>query len=134
MHTARLLESHVTRVASDTGGHLGSPPISEIAFNTTEEVSITNLLRRWIMSILAWIVLGLVAGFIGSKLVNKTGEGIFLDIVLGIVGAVVGGWLFSMFGAHGVTGVNLYSLFVAVIGAVLVLVIYHAVRGGRARV
>src|ERR1700687_3462666 len=85
------------------------------------------------MSILAWIVLGLIAGFIGSKLVNKTGEGVFLDIVLGIVGAVVGGWLFTMFGAHGVTGVNLYSLFVAVIGAVLVLVLYHAVRGGRAR-
>jgi uncharacterized membrane protein YeaQ/YmgE (transglycosylase-associated protein family) len=85
------------------------------------------------MSILAWIVLGLIAGFIGSKLVNKTGEGVFLDIALGIVGAVVGGWVFSMFGAHGVTGVNLYSLFVAVIGAVLVLVVYHAVRGGRAR-
>jgi uncharacterized membrane protein YeaQ/YmgE (transglycosylase-associated protein family) len=62
------------------------------------------------MSILAWIVLGLIAGFIGSKLVNKTGEGVFLDIVLGIVGAVVGGWVFSMFGAHGVTGINLYSL------------------------
>ena len=56
------------------------------------------------MSILAWIVLGLIAGFIGSKLVNKTGEGVILDIVLGVVGAVVGGWLFSMFGAHGVTG------------------------------
>jgi uncharacterized membrane protein YeaQ/YmgE (transglycosylase-associated protein family) len=82
------------------------------------------------MSILAWIVLGLIAGFIGSKIVNKTGEGLILDIVLGIVGAVVGGYLFSMFGAHGVTGVNLYSLCVAVIGAVLVLVIYHAIRGG----
>ena len=76
---------------------------------------------------------GLDAGFIGSKLVNKTGEGVILDIVLGVVGAVVGGWLFSMFGAHGVTGVNLYSLFVAVIGAVLVLVLYHAVTGRRAR-
>jgi uncharacterized membrane protein YeaQ/YmgE (transglycosylase-associated protein family) len=85
------------------------------------------------MSILAWIVLGLIAGFIGSKLVNKTGESVILNIVLGVVGAVVGGWLFSMFGAHGVTGVNLYSLFVAVIGAVLVLLLYHAVRGGRAR-
>jgi uncharacterized membrane protein YeaQ/YmgE (transglycosylase-associated protein family) len=81
------------------------------------------------MSILAWIVLGLVAGFLGSKLVNKTGEGIILDIVLGVVGAVVGGYLFSMFGAHGVTGLNLYSLFVAVIGAVVVLVLYHAIRG-----
>jgi uncharacterized membrane protein YeaQ/YmgE (transglycosylase-associated protein family) len=79
------------------------------------------------MSFLAWIVLGLVAGFIGSTLVNKTGEGIVLDIVLGVVGAVVGGFLFSMLGASGVTGLNLYSLVVAVIGAVVVLVVYHAV-------
>ena len=78
------------------------------------------------MSFLAWIVLGLVAGFIGSKLVNKTGEGIVLDIVLGVVGAVVGGFLFNMLGASGVTGLNLYSLVVAVIGAVVVLVVYHA--------
>ena len=80
------------------------------------------------MSFLAWIVLGLIAGFIGSKLVNKTGEGVFLDILLGIVGAVVGGWLFTTFGAHGVTGLNLYSILVAVIGAVVVLVVYHAIR------
>jgi uncharacterized membrane protein YeaQ/YmgE (transglycosylase-associated protein family) len=85
------------------------------------------------MSILAWIVLGLIAGFIGSKLVNKTGEGMILDIVLGVVGALVGGYLFSIFGAHGVTGLNLYSLFVAVIGAVVVLLVYHAVRGSRSR-
>ncbi len=85
------------------------------------------------MSILAWVVLGLIAGFIGSKLVNKTGEGVILDIVLGVVGALVGGYLFSIFGAHGVTGLNLYSLFVAVIGAVVVLLIYHAVRGSRSR-
>src|ERR1700733_2087006 len=80
------------------------------------------------MSILAWMVLGLLAGFIGSKLVNKTGEGVILDIVLGIVGAVVGGFLFNRFGASGVTGLNLYSLLVAVVGAVLLLVAYHAVR------
>jgi uncharacterized membrane protein YeaQ/YmgE (transglycosylase-associated protein family) len=80
------------------------------------------------MSFLVWIVLGLFAGFIGSKIVNKQGEGIFLDIVLGIVGAVVGGWLFSMFGAAGVTGLNLYSLLVAVIGSVAFLVVYHAIR------
>jgi len=85
------------------------------------------------MSILAWIVLGLVAGFIGSKLVNKSGEGVVLDIVLGVVGALVGGYLFSIFGAHGVTGLNLYGVFVAVIGAVVVLLIYHAVRGSRSR-
>jgi len=80
------------------------------------------------MSFIAWIILGLVAGFVGSKIVNKTGEGIFLDIILGIVGAIVGGWLFSMFGASGVTGLNLYSLAVAVVGAIVVLVVYHAIR------
>jgi uncharacterized membrane protein YeaQ/YmgE (transglycosylase-associated protein family) len=72
--------------------------------------------------------LGLIAGFIGSKIVNKRGDGLFLDIILGIVGAIVGGYLFQMFGAHGVTGLNIYSLFVAVIGAILTLVIYHAIR------
>jgi uncharacterized membrane protein YeaQ/YmgE (transglycosylase-associated protein family) len=81
-----------------------------------------------IMSILAWVILGLIAGFIGSKLVNKTGEGIFLDIVLGIVGAVVGGWVFQTFGSTGVTGLNLYSLLVAVIGSVVVLILYHVIR------
>jgi len=80
------------------------------------------------MSFLAWIVLGLVAGFVGSKIVNKQGEGLFMDIVLGIIGAVVGGWLFNMFGASGVSGLNLYSLAVAVLGAIVVLVVYHAIR------
>jgi len=79
------------------------------------------------MSFLAWIILGLIAGFIGSKIVNKQGEGILLDIILGIVGAIVGGFVFSLFGGHGVTGLNLYSLLVAVIGAIVVLWIYHAV-------
>ncbi len=80
------------------------------------------------MSILAWIILGLIAGFIGSKIVNKRGEGVILDIILGIVGAFVGGWLFSMFGGSGVTGLNIYSMVVAVIGAIVVLVVYHAIR------
>ena len=80
------------------------------------------------MSIIAWIVLGLIAGFIGSKLVNKRGEGFLLDILLGIVGAVIGGWLFSLFGMHGVTGLNIYSLIVAIVGAVVFLVVYHAIR------
>lgn len=83
------------------------------------------------MSILGWIVLGLIAGFIGSKVVNKQGEGLILDIVLGIVGAVVGGFLFAQFGASGVTGFNLYSMFVAVVGAIIILVLYHAVLGRR---
>ncbi len=83
------------------------------------------------MSVIAWIVLGLIAGFIASKIVNRAGEGVLLDIILGIIGAVVGGWLFHQFGATGVTGLNLYSMLVAVIGAVVVLVIYHALFGGR---
>jgi uncharacterized membrane protein YeaQ/YmgE (transglycosylase-associated protein family) len=84
------------------------------------------------MSFIAWIVLGLISGFIASKLVNKTGEGFLLDIVLGIVGALVGGWLFNKFGMAGVTGVNLYSMLVAVVGAVIVLVVYHAIFRRRA--
>jgi len=79
------------------------------------------------VSVLAWIILGLIAGFIGSKIVNKRGEGLILDIVLGIAGAIVGGWLFSLVGAAGVTGLNFYSIFVAIIGSVVVLFVYHAV-------
>jgi uncharacterized membrane protein YeaQ/YmgE (transglycosylase-associated protein family) len=79
------------------------------------------------MGILSWLILGLIAGFIASKVVNKSGEGLILDIVLGVIGAVVGGWLFSFFGAAGVTGLNIYSMVVAVIGAIVVLLIYHAV-------
>jgi uncharacterized membrane protein YeaQ/YmgE (transglycosylase-associated protein family) len=83
------------------------------------------------MSVIAWLILGLIAGFIASKLVNKAGEGVVLDIVLGIVGALVGGFLFSFFGAAPVTGINIYSIVVAVIGAIVVLVIYHAIIGRR---
>jgi uncharacterized membrane protein YeaQ/YmgE (transglycosylase-associated protein family) len=85
------------------------------------------------MSILAWIVLGLIAGFIASKIVNNTGQGIIVDILLGIVGAVVGGFLFNQFGEPGVTGLNLYSLLVAIVGAVVVLWLYHALAGRRRR-
>ena len=83
------------------------------------------------MSVIAWLLLGLVAGFIASKLVNKTGEGLVLDIVLGVVGALVGGSIFNFAGSSGVTGFNLWSLFVAVIGAVVVLMVYHAVARRR---
>lgn len=83
------------------------------------------------MSIIAWLILGLIAGFIGSKIVNNSGQGLILDIVLGIIGAVVGGFLFSFFGAAPVTGLNIYSLVVAVIGAVVVLWAYHAIVGRR---
>jgi len=83
------------------------------------------------MSIIGWILLGLIAGFIGSKIVNSEGQGLWLDIVLGIVGAVVGGFLFSIFGATGITGFNIYSLIVAIIGSVVVLWLYHQLVGRR---
>ena len=84
------------------------------------------------MGIIAWLVLGLIAGFIASKIVNHTGSGVIMDIVLGVVGALVGGFLFSFFGAAGVTGFDIYSMIVAVIGAVVVLWLYHALVGRRA--
>jgi uncharacterized membrane protein YeaQ/YmgE (transglycosylase-associated protein family) len=93
-----------------------------------------RLNKTWgsFMTIIGWLVLGLIAGFIASKIVNKTGEGLVVDIILGIVGAFVGGFLFTQFGAAGVTGFNLYSMFVAVIGAVVVLLLYHLVVRRRA--
>lgn len=94
---------------------------------TTFGTLISNRQQSATMSFLAWIVLGLVAGFIGSKLVNKSGEGLIRDILLGVVGAIVGGYMFNLFGASGVTGLNLYSVLVAVVGAVVFLVVYHAV-------
>jgi uncharacterized membrane protein YeaQ/YmgE (transglycosylase-associated protein family) len=84
------------------------------------------------MSIFGWILLGLISGFVASKIVNRTGEGFFLDIILGIVGAIVGGFIFTAVGASGITGFNLYSMVVAVIGAIVVLVTYHALFRRRA--
>jgi uncharacterized membrane protein YeaQ/YmgE (transglycosylase-associated protein family) len=84
------------------------------------------------MGIISWLILGLIAGFIGSKIVNKTGAGMWLDIALGIVGAVVGGALFSaVLGTEGITGLNIWSLMVAIAGSVVVLLVYHAVAGRR---
>jgi uncharacterized membrane protein YeaQ/YmgE (transglycosylase-associated protein family) len=85
------------------------------------------------MSFIAWIVLGLLAGFIASKIVNKAGEGMLMDIVLGVVGAFLGGWLFNTFGMPGVTGLNMYSLLVAVVGAAIFLIVYHALSGRSSR-
>jgi uncharacterized membrane protein YeaQ/YmgE (transglycosylase-associated protein family) len=80
------------------------------------------------MSLFAWIILGLISGFVASKLVNKRGEGALLDVALGIVGAFVGGWIFTASGSSGVTGLNVWSMLVSVAGAVVTLVLYHAVR------
>jgi uncharacterized membrane protein YeaQ/YmgE (transglycosylase-associated protein family) len=81
------------------------------------------------MSLIGWIVFGLITGFVASRIVNKRGEGCVLNVVLGIVGACVGGFIFTSIGGSGVTGFNLYSMFVAIIGAIIVLFTYHAVTG-----
>jgi len=81
------------------------------------------------MTFLAWIILGLIAGFIASQIVNNRGEGVVLDIVLGIIGAFAGGWLFTTFGSHGVSGLNVWSVLVSVVGAVIVLLVYHTIIG-----
>ena len=79
--------------------------------------------------IIAWIIVGLIGGYLASRVVNKSGEGIFRDIILGIIGGIIGGFIFRAFGSHGVTGFNLWSILVAFIGGIVVLFIYHAVRG-----
>jgi len=81
------------------------------------------------MGIISWIILGLIAGFIGGKIVNKQGQGFWLNIAVGIVGALVGGFLFDQLGASGVTGLNIYSMLVAIIGSIVVLLLYNAVTG-----
>ena len=83
------------------------------------------------MGIISWLILGLIAGFVGSKIVNKSGQGLWLDIALGIVGAIVGGFLFSAFGAEGITGLNIWSMIVAIVGSIAVLWAYHALAGRR---
>ena len=84
------------------------------------------------MGVLSWIILGLIAGFIGSKIVDKQGQGFWLNMALGIIGALVGGFLFSLFGSSGVTGLNIWSMIVAIVGSVVVLLIYNAMTGRRA--
>jgi uncharacterized membrane protein YeaQ/YmgE (transglycosylase-associated protein family) len=85
-----------------------------------------------VRSVIGWIILGLIAGYIASRIVDKSGEGMMLDIALGIIGALVGGMLFNFFGVPGVTGLNIYSLLVAVVGAIVVLALYHMLTGRRA--
>jgi uncharacterized membrane protein YeaQ/YmgE (transglycosylase-associated protein family) len=84
------------------------------------------------MSIIGWLILGLIAGFVASRIVNAQRQGIALDIALGIIGALVGGFIFDAVGKVGVTGFNAWSLLVAIIGSIIVLVLYHALTGRRA--
>ena len=85
------------------------------------------------MSILAWIVLGLIVGFIASKLVNKTGEGVLMNMVLGSAGAMFGGELINKFWMAGMPWLNIWSVLVSLGGAALFLVVYHALLGAPSR-
>lgn len=106
-----------------------SHPEAALSVNTGAEETPSFLNEGVLpMGVITWIILGLLAGFIASKIVDRHGSGVLLDIVLGIVGALVGGWVFSLLGARGVTGLNLYSLLVAIAGSSLVLLLFHAVR------
>jgi uncharacterized membrane protein YeaQ/YmgE (transglycosylase-associated protein family) len=84
------------------------------------------------VGILAWAIFGLITGFLASKVVNDRGEGCVLNVALGLVGAMVGGFLFRTITGRDVAfHFDLTSIFVAVIGAVIVLYLYHAVAGSR---
>ncbi|MCW2275980.1 GlsB/YeaQ/YmgE family stress response membrane protein [Rhodoblastus acidophilus] len=81
------------------------------------------------MGLLSWIILGAIAGFVGSKLVHGSGQGLLLNVALGIVGALVGGYLATLLGMGGVSGFNLWSVIVSIAGAVIVLVVYRKFSG-----
>ena len=83
------------------------------------------------MSLLGWVFFGLITGFLASRIVHQQGQGCLLNIALGVIGAFVGGLMFTQIGGMGITGFNLYSMFVAIIGAIVVLLIYHAITGRR---
>jgi uncharacterized membrane protein YeaQ/YmgE (transglycosylase-associated protein family) len=99
-----------------------------LVFNlTTFGVLMTQSQQDSASSFAAWIVLGLVVGFIGSKILNKTRHGLRRDCLIGIVGAIVGGFFSHLLGNPGVKGMDFYSLIVAVVGAAVFLIVYHAV-------
>ncbi len=79
------------------------------------------------MGIILWIIFGAIVGWIASTIMG-TNEGLILDIILGVVGAVLGGWLMDFFGKGGVSGFNLYSFLVAILGAVVLIAIVKAIR------
>ncbi|MDQ3158930.1 MAG: GlsB/YeaQ/YmgE family stress response membrane protein [bacterium] len=81
------------------------------------------------MGILLWLVLGALAGWIASKIIGSDdGQGVITNIIVGIVGAFIGGFVFNLLGGDSVTGFNVYSLFVAVVGSVILLAILRLVR------
>jgi uncharacterized membrane protein YeaQ/YmgE (transglycosylase-associated protein family) len=84
------------------------------------------------MGIIAWLVLGLIAGFLASLVMRGGGYGILGDIIVGIVGALIGGFIFSAITGNGITGFNVWSIFVAFVGAVILIAILRALAPRRA--
>jgi uncharacterized membrane protein YeaQ/YmgE (transglycosylase-associated protein family) len=86
------------------------------------------------MHIIAWIVVGIIAGWLARMVVPGEGPGgIIGDLIIGVIGALIGGWIFRAFGHPGVTGFNLWSILVAFVGGVVLLFIVRAVTGSRTR-
>lgn len=113
------MKTHILLLAVSADAFLAAPALAQTNDQTVNQGA----------GIIAWIIVGLIGGFLASKIVNRTGEGLFRDIILGIVGGIVGGMIFRAFGSHGVSGVNLWSILVAFIGGMVVLFIYHSMRG-----
>jgi uncharacterized membrane protein YeaQ/YmgE (transglycosylase-associated protein family) len=80
------------------------------------------------MSVVGWIILGLVAGFVANRMVSRNGDGVIPDILIGVIGALIGGWLMAMLAGGDMHGFNLASMLVAILGAAVLLVVTHAVR------
>ena len=83
------------------------------------------------MSILGWAIFGMITGFVASKVVNRRGEGCIVNMVLGLVGALVGGAIFRGISDFDMFRFNLTSMFVAILGAIIVLFLWHSVTGSR---
>jgi uncharacterized membrane protein YeaQ/YmgE (transglycosylase-associated protein family) len=82
------------------------------------------------MGIIAWVILGALAGWVASIITgNNARMGCLANIIIGIIGAFIGGFLMNMFGGSGITGFNLYSLFVSILGAVVLLFVVSLIRG-----
>jgi uncharacterized membrane protein YeaQ/YmgE (transglycosylase-associated protein family) len=91
---------------------------------STLNTVVTDLQRGFLISLAAWILLGGLIGFVGSKVVNQTGHGLVRDMLLSIVGAIFGGFLANLLGESQTSGLDRYSLFVAAVGAFVFLITY----------
>ena len=97
-----------------------------VSISSSTGMVILNRQESSTLSFVAWIVIGLVTGFIGSKILNKTGRGLGRDCLIGIVGAFISGFLANLLGKPGGSGLDIYSLLVAAVGAAVFMIVYHA--------